>query len=246
MKNFVSYTSAVFLFFVALLIVGCTDEDNFKTDVATFGNLELVESSYWNGSDFSGSFSSGNKIFHNQYYPDWNTWSGFAYSKMINYEFFNEESVYAVYHENTNNNENFYAVAHQLGQITITFKDSIHREQLRSVKLANTTYTALGILYGYDYAKKFGGKDGSDPDWFKVTIKGIGMDEQITGTVDFFLADYRFADNKDDYIVNKWEYVDLTPLGIVKRLEFEMFSSDAGTPLYFCLDNLKGRILFDE
>ena len=58
----------------------------------------------------------------------------------------------------------------------------------------------------------------------------------------FFLADFRFDDDSEDYVVNKWEFVDLTDLGIVKRLEFELSSSDAGTPLYFCLDNLKGRI----
>ncbi|HSH53227.1 MAG TPA: DUF4465 domain-containing protein [Bacteroidales bacterium] len=245
MKNFKNFKIFVLINLMLLFLVGCTDEDNFKTDIATLEKLELEEETYWNGSDLSWTFVSGNKIFYNHYYPDWNTWSGFAYSNIINYEFYNNESMFAVYYENTNQKENIYAVGHQLGKSTITFKDSIRGEKLRYVQLANTTYTALAILYGYDYAKKFGGRDGSDPDWFKVTIKGIGMEEQVTGTIDFFLADYRFVDNNEDYIVDKWQYVDLTPLGRVKRLTFELSSSDAGTPLYFCLDNLKGRIPFD-
>lgn len=236
----VSLATIVILFFL-----GCDDEDRFKTDTATFEKLTLDKGTYWNGSDMTGRFISGNKIFHNQYYADWNIWSGFAYSNIINYNYYTPESKYAAFSSVGAEESENYAIAHQLGKIIITFKDSVHGEEPRSVQLTNTTYSALAILYGYDYAKKFGGRDGSDPDWFKVTITGTGMDEEITGTVDFFLADYRFDDDEKDYVIDKWEYVDLTGLGRVKRLEFELSSSDAGTPLFFCLDNLKGRIPFD-
>lgn len=245
MKHSVSFIFIVFLNILVLSIAGCEDEDNFKTDIASFEKLELDEGTYWNGSDFSEGFVSGNKVFHNQYYPDWDIWSGFAYSNIINNIYYTPESMYAAFPSGGANESENYAVAHQLGKVVVTFKDNIHGEEPRSVQLTNTTYTALAILYGYDYAKKFGGRDGSDPDWFKVTITGIGMAEQITGTIDFFLADYRFENNEDDYVVDKWDYVDLTALGRVKRLEFELSSSDAGTPLYFCLDNLKGRIPYD-
>jgi hypothetical protein len=61
--------------------------------------------------------------------------------------------------------------------------------------------------------------------------------------VEFFLADYRFADNGLDYIVDSWEYVELASLGVVKSLEFGLSSSDAGalgmnTPGYFALDTV--------
>ena len=92
-------------------------------------------------------------------------------------------------------------------------------------------------------AKKFGGASGDDPDWFVLTI--IGKDSQglVTDTVDFYLADYTFADNNQDYIVDTWEYVDLTSLGAVESLEFTLSSSDVGqwgmnTPGYFAMDNL--------
>lgn len=244
MINFKINKLAFLAFFGIFIFTCCEDEDRFKTDTATFEKLELDKGTYWNGSDMSGLFVSGNKIFHNQYYADWNTWSGFAYSNVINYNYYTPESMYAAFPSGGANESENYAIAHQIGKIVITFQDE-NGEEPRSVQLTNTTYSALAILYGYDYAKKFGGRDGRDPDWFKVTITGIGMVEQINGTIDFFLADYRFDDDEEDYVVDKWEYVDLTSLGRVKRLEFEVSSSDAGTPLYFCLDNLKGRIPFD-
>ena len=73
----------------------------------------------------------------------------------------------------------------------------------------------------------------------------VGKDAQsnVTDTVIFYLADYRFTDSQNDYIVNTWETVDLTALGAVQFLEFTLESSDEGqwginTPAYFALDNL--------
>lgn len=228
-----------FTILVVIFLIGCADEDTFKTDYSDFEDFEMEEQTYWNGSDGSGQFTYGNKIFRNTFYPDWNTWSGFAYSNVINYLYYNEQAKYAAFPSGGADESENYVVAHQFEKIVIDFEKG---EEPRFIQLTNTTYTALSIKYGYGYAKKFGGRDGSDPDWFKLTLTGIGLVEEITGTVDFFLADFRFDDDSKDYVVNKWEFVDLTDLGIVKRLEFELSSSDAGTPLYFCLDNFKGRI----
>ena len=64
-----------------------------------------------------------------------------------------------------------------------------------------------------------------------------------SGTVDFYLADYRFADNGQDYIVGDWTEVDLSGLGPVRSLDFSLTSSDTAfgflnTPAYFALDDL--------
>ena len=235
----------IYLILFTLLVLGsCTDEDRFVTDISDFDSLVLSKDSYWSGSDGTGYFIDGNKVYHNTYYPDWDSWSGFCYSNVLNTYYYNSQSRYAVYADALKEKSKNYAVAHQFEKIIITFKDSIHGEEPRSVQLGNCTYTALAIKYGYGSAKKFGGRSGDDPDWFKVTITGIGLVEQITGQIDVFLADFRYDDHSKDYILGSWKYVDLTSLGVVKRLEFEISSSDAGTPLYFCLDNLKGRIPF--
>jgi hypothetical protein len=231
------------LFFILIVFVlSCADDDTFITDISDFDDLNLTKDSYWNGSDGTGFFIDGNKIYHNTYYPDWGTWSGFAYSNLLNTYYYNTESMYAVYADAEKEKSKNYAVAHQFEKIVISFKDTIKGEEPRSMQIANCTHTALAIKYGYGSAKKFGGLSGDDKDWLKVTITGVGLVDQITGQLDIFLADFRYDDNSKDYVMGWWRNVDLTDLGIVKRLEFEIVSSDVGTPLYFCIDNLKGRI----
>ena len=61
--------------------------------------------------------------------------------------------------------------------------------------------------------------------------------------VDFYLADYRYADSSQDYIISAWEYIDLSSLGSVDELSFSLSSSDNGsfgmnTPNYFAIDNI--------
>jgi hypothetical protein len=112
-----------------------------------------------------------------------------------------------------------------------------------SVRVTNTTYAALSMRDGDMFAKKFGGPDGTDPDFFVLTIHGVDANGNATGSVDFFLADYRFQDPSLNYIVSSWTTVDLTPLGNAASLTFELSSSDIGpfgmnTPAYFAIDNL--------
>jgi len=232
-----------FLFLSLILgLLSCDDEDNFETDIADFEDFKLTKNYYWNGSDGSGQFTYGNKVFFNTYYSDWGTYSGFAYSNIINDILYCDSAIYSSYPSGGANESKNYAVAHQFERITITFSDTIKGEEPVYVMLANTTYTALAIKYGYGYAKKFGGYSGDDPDWLKVSIYGYPTWGGVTGPVEFYLADFRSSDNSNDYIAKAWNYVNLSSLGNVKRLEFQITSSDVGTPLYFCLDNLKGRI----
>src|SRR5207249_4062813 len=113
-----------------------------------------------------------------------------------------------------------------------------------SARIANTTYAALSMLNGDSFAKKFGGASGNDPDYFLLTITGLDSQQHSTGSVDFYLADYRFANNAQDYIVSDWTTVDLSSLGLdTQTLSFGLTSSDVGdygmnTPAYFALDNL--------
>ena len=99
------------------------------------------------------------------------------------------------------------------------------------------------MLEGSGFSKKFGGSTGNDADWFLLTITGKDAYGNITDTVDFYLADYRYENNSSDYIVDSWEYVDLGGLGAAKSLEFLLSSSDTGgygmnTPAYFAMDTV--------
>jgi hypothetical protein len=112
-----------------------------------------------------------------------------------------------------------------------------------SVRITNSTYAALSMRDGDSFAKKFGGTTGNDPDFFRLTIRGFDALDILTGTVEFFLADYRFANNSLDFIVSQWTTVNLAPLGSAVRITFDLDSTDNGqfgmnTPAYFALDNL--------
>jgi hypothetical protein len=112
--------------------------------------------------------------------------------------------------------------------------------------ISNSTYAYLSMQDGDAFAKKFGGVDGTDPDWFKVVVRGYLNGSLKTDSVEFFLSDFRFTDSDSDYIVKDWRWLDLMSLGKVDSLDFSMSSSDNGqfgmnTPAYFCIDNLETR-----
>lgn len=135
-----------------------------------------------------------------------------------------------------------YAIAN-FGAPTISFASAV---SVQGAYFTNTTFAGRTLLDGdtlFGFSKKFGGASGNDPDYLKLTIIGKDGGGATTGSVDFMLADYRFADNTQDYVVTDWRWVDLAALGTVSSLQFALVSSDSGefginTPAYFALDNL--------
>ncbi|MDR0802861.1 DUF4465 domain-containing protein [Fluviicola sp.] len=201
----------------------------------------------WLGSDMSGGFISGGVFFENTYDSQWNYWaSGFIYSNSTNVTTADYTNDYSAYAGSGANGSPNYAVNYG-GSI-----DFGTEKVLSSIQITNTTYAALSMLNGDSFGKQFGSPNNAqgDPDgtngedWFRLLIIGKDAQSNVTDTVIFYLADYRFANNSDDYVVDSWETADLTSLGEVQFLEFGLESSDVGsfginTPTYFALDNLK-------
>ena len=197
---------------------------------------------YWNGSDASGGFTSQGIQFLNYYdsgYSSWNEWSYSNTTDATTVGITNQYSVYTGGAYSGTNYGVYYAPWTPMPTVTAAAPGTF-----QGMYVTNTTYAALSMLNGDSFAKKFGGASGNDQDWFLLTITGKNTTGETTGTVDFYLADYRFADNASDYIVDDWTLVDLTSLGDnVKSLEFAMTSSDVGgygmnTPAYFAMDSL--------
>ena len=209
---------------------------------ATFDDLVLPAESFWNGSDGSGGFSSGGAHFGNNYNADWASWDGFSYSNLTDTAM---QGIAAQYNAVTGLGQGGSA-NYAVGYIGWTLPPAMTLEEpgfVRGLYVTNTNYAYYSMLYGDAYAKKFGGESGSDPDFFMLTITGRDIDGNPVGTVDFYLADYRFKDNGEDYIVDTWRYVDLTSLGEVMSLEFGLSSSDVGdwgmnTPGNFVIDTI--------
>ncbi|QDU32302.1 hypothetical protein KS4_03340 [Poriferisphaera corsica] len=213
--------------------------------VVDFDGLALANNeSYYNGSDEAGSFQSGPVTFFNNYNSAYGSWDGFAYSNMSDTttaDFSNQYS--AITGHGAGAGDDIYAVAYY--STYASMKPTFSLDEATTVsglQITNATYTALSMKNGDSFAKKFGGATGNDADWLKVTFTGI-LSGQSVGDIDFYLADYRFDNQLDDYIVDSWEWVDLSALGLVDKIEITMTSSDVGsfginTPTYFAIDNV--------
>jgi hypothetical protein len=218
-----------------------------RAAIATFENLPLPPESYWNGSDGSGGFRSGGASFKTNYYYDaeWDAewWDGFVYSNRTDNHTSGLAGQYSAVAGSGQGKSKTYAVGYVGWQEPPTLTLSTP-QILQGLYVTNNTYTYYDMLQGGTFSKRFGGPTGTDPDWFMLSITGRDTAGNTTGKVDFYLADFQFEDDSQDYIVNSWQFVDLTPLGEVKSLQFTLTSSDMdpdygmNTPGYFCLDTI--------
>lgn len=208
--------------------------------------------SFNQGTDGRGGFESGALPFPTAYNSTYGSWSGWAASNVtdvITAGYTNQFSAYANLGGDQSGggagDSQTFAVAGGYGSspLTVSLPDGFEGASFASIDITNSTYAALSILQGDDFAKQFGGESGDDPDYFLLTINGIDDAGATIHSIDFYLADYRFDDNSLDYILDDWTSVDLSTLAGATSLQFAFSSSDAGdfgmnTPAYFAIDNL--------
>jgi hypothetical protein len=212
--------------------------------IATFDELPLSANSFWNGSDLSAnSIVQGELIFPTNWDTSFGGYlaSGFAYSNMTDSVTSSFANIYSAKPASGFNNSANYA---------ITYGDWFFETStplvLNSARITNSTFAFNSMRDGDNFAKKFGGPTGNDPDFFSVTFTGYlnGQLAPNSTPVTFYLADFRFEDNNLDYIVRDWRLVDLSPLGTsVDSITYNFASSDVGTfgintPTYFCIDQV--------
>ncbi len=226
------------LFFCALLSASFL----FSQTISDFENLTLAADTFWDGSDLSGGFASGNAYFVNDYNTSFFSWSGFTYSNKKDSTTAGYGNQYSAITASGFYGSSNYTVANEYGNAKILLAGNSHGKVVEGFYVTNATYAYLSMRDGDMFAKKFGGSTGTDPDWFKLTAKGWSNGTVTVNSVEFYLADFRSADSAQDYIVREWQWVDLRPLGNVDSIFFQLQSSDTGTfgmntPAYFALDN---------
>lgn len=118
----------------------------------------------------------------------------------------------------------------------LTFADGVARV-VDHMYVTNTAYTYAMLKTGNAYCTPAG-----DDSWFMITAYGYAADGHMTGSEKFFLC--RGKDN----IVNTWTKWDLSSLGEVVKIEFNIDGSadlrgDWGlnTPAYFAYDDVAVR-----
>ncbi len=216
--------------------------------VADFDNLSLAPNShYYPGA--STPFATGGVSFNHDYNSDYDSWTGWVYSNQTDTTTEGFENQYSVYSNggqgsSANFGISYIGIDYLTSQTVANIATLATPSTVAGAYFNNTTYTALSMKNGDSFAKRFGGATGNDADYFKLIISGLDAAGNKTGSVDFYLADYRFADNSLDYIVDTWTYVNLSSLGTVSRLSFDVASTDVSpyglnTPAYFAIDSLQ-------
>lgn len=248
MKNirnlFIAIVLGLFVF------TACQKEEGDIVDIKTvdFESLTLVGTTFWDGSDNTGSFNSAGVRFQNNFNTSYGSWDGFVYSQKADITTGGYSNQYSVY-DGANGTNKFAIYYLPFGGDAFASFSSGTEYAVKSINVCNTTYTALTMKNGDpSFAKKFGGSSGNDKDWFTMTVIGFNASGDSVKAVEFFLADYRFDDNSKDYIVNKWTTLDMSSLGKINKMTFRFKSTDnsswgMNTPAYVCLDNLKYEVV---
>lgn len=215
-----------------------------QAEIVDFEELNLNPNSFFDGyggNAQSGTWTSGSATFNtNLFGPGW------SYSNVNDSTTAGFTNQWAAYPGTGFGGSGNYALANTFSPngAYINLAQSMAPIE---VQVTNSTYAALSMRDGDGFGKKFGGDTGNDEDFFTVTFTGFsGLDKtgSETGRVDFYLADYRFSDNSQDYIIGDWNAVNLSALGTVQSIAIGLASSDNGqfgmnTPSYVAIDSLR-------
>ena len=213
---------------------------------ATFDDVQLGSNGIWVApNEGENELPSGGWIFTNSSYPSWGFWGGFTVSNRTD---LNQSGMNAQYTAITGcgyDGSSQYAVAYTYGVQTDVYAADGQSHTVTGCYVTNNLWAYQHVLEGESGVTPFGGTSGNDPDWFKLTATGKNASGQTVGTLDFYLADYRFDDNTQDYVLDTWEWFDLSPLGEVASISFSLSSTKSNyggmiTPAYFCMDNFNG------
>ncbi|MBA3665608.1 MAG: DUF4465 domain-containing protein [Bacteroidetes bacterium] len=213
---------------------------NTQTQVTGFESYTLAPNSFYKDTN-SVPFQSTTAIFRHEWTNgQFAYWSGgFSYTNKNDTTNGNFNNVYNCRAFKGYNNSAKYATGQDHGIIAM----KAPYDKVDGFYITNTNYAYKSMKFGDSFAKKFGGATGNDPDWFKITLKGFLNGAMKSDSATFYLADYRFANNSSDYIVENWQWFNTAILGEVDSVKVFMYSSDVGqfginTPLFFSMDDL--------
>ncbi|WP_319526483.1 DUF4465 domain-containing protein [uncultured Desulfosarcina sp.] len=194
---------------------------------------------YYNGSDGAGGFVSGDVWFNTYYNASWSYWEGWAASNTTDTTTEGSTNQFSAITGSGVDGSDNYGVTYASNynsvgtQIYFGYTSGDYAQEVDGFYVTNTTYAYLSMQNGDSFSTAFG-----EDDWFLLTIYALDSNYEQTGDyVEFYLAE-------GTDLLDTWEWVDLTSLGVVYGLEFELTSSDTGaygmnTPAYFAMDDLE-------
>ncbi len=231
--------------FIVLTTVALTITPVARGQTINFSDVIVpTPPGYVNGSAGPGgntTFTSGGATFNNSYFTStfgdyWAGWAVGNTTQVTGYssDFAAQYSAYNLPNGGGDGSPNYglgYVDTFDPVTPTITLPAGTKPQ---SARITNTTYTAMFMLDG----DSFGGPySAANQDYLLLTIEGFNALDALTGTVNFYLANYNVP---QPFVVSQWTTVDLTPLGDATSLQFTLSSVDMGasTPYYFALGGL--------
>jgi hypothetical protein len=230
---------------LTLIYLFCLVSTNQAQQIADFEQFVSAVGQVRNGSDGLNTFTDAGVSLPNTYtvFPNFSAWTGWSISSVADPFTAGLANQYAARPGGAISGI-AYAVGFAGGDGNVLeLTPGAAGAPVEGLYVTNTSYAYYSMLDGDMFSKQFGGETGNDPDFFLLTVKGYSGGNLGADSVDFYLADYRFANNNQDYIVDDWRFVDLSGLGAVDSLAFSMQSSDfsafgLNTPAYFAIDDV--------
>lgn len=219
-----------------------------------FESFTLASESFDNGSSQSGDFvfTETESIRLTNFYDTsfGGYWLGHAISNTTDVTTQSYSNQYSSVTGSGAGGSATYAVHTSSGTISAESANT----QITEFKITNTALAKLIMENGNQFSKVFGSPNGANgmpdgtngEDFFRVLIAAASEAGDMD-TMEFLLADYRFVDNTQDYILDTWVTIDLlTEFNFpVSTLNFLFESSDnsaqgfSNTPSYFAIDDIK-------
>lgn len=212
---------------------------------ATFEDLGLAPDSYWRGDvededyDF-GSFRSGDFEFPNFYMAEYGTWAWYAYSSVTA----NNGTTWVDQFQSApggGHDSATFGVAYvdaYMGPADILVYGPEEGSVLEGMWVTNGAWTRHCILNGDGMSGPF-----EKGDYLKVIVTGFDADDVVTGSTEFYLADYRSENEADHYALDTWEWMDLSGAGLLDHFQISMETTKVNdwgptTPMYVCIDDV--------
>ncbi|MBR6283872.1 MAG: DUF4465 domain-containing protein [Muribaculaceae bacterium] len=207
---------------------------------ASMDDNYLEQESHWaydptTESMVTDGFYSGSYYFNTGAWPSYNYWYGYSLSNETATSYTGlDDQWHSAVGQGHNGSAN-YVMAFPEGQF-VEVTNSEDGDNLLGVYVSNSAYAYNGMAVGDGFATQF-----SQGSWFAVNATGFNCSTQ-TGTVTFYLSDYRSENAADHYILDTWQWMDLRPLGKVTKVCFTLDGSDKSsyglnTAAYFVMDD---------
>lgn len=184
--------------------------------VADFEDLDLEAESSWHGdTDGDTYFYSGSYRFTNSYTLAWDSWMGFAYANISDSTYIPEWGYDNQYKNAAGGGalgSATYGVVYDHGVVDL-LEAGEEGAEIPGCYVTNNIMFYNAAVNGDTYS----GGPFESGDYFKVFFRGIRPDGD-TAVIEYYLADCRDADSAEHYILNSWEWVDLSGLGAVSQL----------------------------